>query len=306
MADLPPDRLTPSPPFTFCGLDLFGPFLVKQGRCSVKRYGIIVTCLISRAVHLDIVYSQSTDSFVNAFRRLIALRGPVRQLRCDQGTNFIGAKSSLSKMGCDMVFNPPASSHRGGVYERMIGVARRIIEGILLEHSSRLDDEGLSTVLAETASVMNSRPLSIDHMNDPTSLEPLTPNHLLTFKSKVIPRLPDSLDTSRPDLFANRQWRRVQYLIDLFWSRWREEIVNMQQSRTKWNIPRPNLKVGDVVLVIDEGTHRSFWKMARILEARPSSDGLVRTVRLRLADKSVMERPIQKVVHLLSSQQDPQ
>ena len=78
MADLPPDRLTPSPPFTFCGLDLFGPFLVKQGRCSVKRYGIIVTCLISRAVHLDIVYSQSTDSFVNAFRRLIALWGPVR------------------------------------------------------------------------------------------------------------------------------------------------------------------------------------------------------------------------------------
>ena len=93
-------------------------------------------------------------------------------------------------MGCDIEFNPPAASHRGGVWERMIGVARRIIETILCEHRSRLDDEGLMTVLSEAACVINSRPLNVDNISDPQSLEPLTPNHLITMKSKVIPRTP--------------------------------------------------------------------------------------------------------------------
>ncbi|KAK3895730.1 hypothetical protein Pcinc_000653 [Petrolisthes cinctipes] len=65
-------------------------------------------------------------------RRFVALRGSVIEIRCDQGTNLVGARNDLMKMGCDMVFNPPSSSHRGGVWERMIGVARRIIEGILI------------------------------------------------------------------------------------------------------------------------------------------------------------------------------
>lgn len=52
-------------------------------------------------------------------------------------------------MGCDVIFNTSAASHRGGVWERMIGVARQFIEGILCEYGSRLDDEGLMTVLSE-------------------------------------------------------------------------------------------------------------------------------------------------------------
>lgn len=103
------------------------------------------TCLVNRAVHIEVVHSLSKDSFSNAFKRFVALRGSVRKTRCDQGTNVVGAKDDLLKMGCDVVFNPPAASHRGGVWERMIGVARRVIEGILCEYGSRLDDEGLMT-----------------------------------------------------------------------------------------------------------------------------------------------------------------
>ncbi len=77
-------------------------------------------------VHTEVVHSLTTDSFLNAFR-FVALRGSVRQIRCDQGTNLVGAKSELLKLGCDMIFNPPAGSHRGGVWERMIGAASCII-----------------------------------------------------------------------------------------------------------------------------------------------------------------------------------
>ena len=38
MADLPEDRLEPSPPFTYSAVDYFGPWLVKEGRKNVKRY----------------------------------------------------------------------------------------------------------------------------------------------------------------------------------------------------------------------------------------------------------------------------
>ena len=143
------------------------------------------------------------------------------------------------------------------MWERMIGIARRIIEGILVEHGSRLDDEGLMTVLSETASVINSRPLNVENISDPQSFEPLTPNHLITMESKVIPRTLSPLDAERPNLYVSKQWRRVQYLVDLFWSRWKE-IAQQYMSRAKWNTPRLNLKVGDVVLVIDDQCHRSF------------------------------------------------
>ena len=299
MSDLPSDRAEPAPPFLHSGCDVFGPFVVTLGRKALKRYAVIFTCLVSRAVHLEVVYSLSTDSFLSAFRRLIALRGPVLLLRCDQGTNFMGAKESLLRMGCEFVPNPPKASHRGGAWERMIGVARRVIEGILYEHSSRLDDEGLATLLAETSQVINSRPLTVDSLDDPNSLEPLTPNHLLTMKSKVIQRT-GPVDVGDMHLYASKQWKRVQFLVDLFWSRWKKEVLMQNAPRKRWTTARDNLLVGDIVLLVDDQCHRSDWKVGRVTVAQPDQDGLVRTATVRLADRSVLVRPVQKLIHLMS------
>ena len=84
MAELPPDRLEPAPPFTNCAVDYFGPFVIKEG----QREGQMA----SRAVHIEVAATLETDSFINALRRFLSGRGPIRQLRSDQGTNFIGAK----------------------------------------------------------------------------------------------------------------------------------------------------------------------------------------------------------------------
>lgn len=73
MADLPEERCEISAPFTFCGMDCFGPFTVKNGRKEVKIYGLIVTCLSSRAVHIEMLDDLSTDSFMNALRCFISL-----------------------------------------------------------------------------------------------------------------------------------------------------------------------------------------------------------------------------------------
>ena len=82
MADLPKSRIEPAPPFTYCGVDFFGPWHVQRGRAVVKRYG---------------ADSLETDSFINALRRFICRRGSVREIRCDRGTNFTGAEAELKK-----------------------------------------------------------------------------------------------------------------------------------------------------------------------------------------------------------------
>ena len=102
MSDLPIDRISKSAPFENVGCDFFGPFQIKVRRSIVKRYGCVFTCLYSRAIHIEVCTDLSSDSFILALRRFIALRGPVAMIRCDQGTNFVGAsnelKLSLEKM----------------------------------------------------------------------------------------------------------------------------------------------------------------------------------------------------------------
>ena len=77
MADLSEDRLEPAPPFTNCGVDYIGPWLIKQGRKEVKRYGVLFTCMASRAILLEVSNTLETDSFINALRRFICRRGPI-------------------------------------------------------------------------------------------------------------------------------------------------------------------------------------------------------------------------------------
>lgn len=95
MADLRVDRVSPAPPFTYTGVDVFGPWSVvtrrtRGGQASSKRWGLIFTCLSKRAIHIEVVEELSSSSFINALRRFIAVRGYVREFRSDRGTNLVG------------------------------------------------------------------------------------------------------------------------------------------------------------------------------------------------------------------------
>ena len=97
MASLPVERVVEAPPFTHVGMDMFGHFIIKQGRKEFKRYGCIFTCLASRAVHLEVTATMDTDSLINALRRFISRRGRVSSIRTDNGSNFIGASNDFRK-----------------------------------------------------------------------------------------------------------------------------------------------------------------------------------------------------------------
>ncbi len=322
MADLPEERTEASPPFTYCGIDCFGPFIVKEGRKELKRYGLLFTCLCSRAVHIETLDDLTTDAFMNALRVFIAIRGPVRQLRCDQGTNFMGARREFSELlkgmdqerlraiSCEFVVNVPSASHMGGVWERQIRTIRSILTAMLDNSASRLDTTTLRTFLYETMAIINSRPLSVEHLHDPTGPEPLTPNHILTMKSSVI--LPPPGKFSNEDLYLRKRWRRVQFLANEFWQRWKREYLLNLQQRKKWQRTSRNSQVNDIVILHNDGAQRNEWKLARVVETYPSADGIVRKLKLLLSDttfvkekphtRSVyLERPIHKVVTLIEA-----
>lgn len=326
MSDLPKDRLQmDSPPFTFVGVDMFGPFITKDGRKEVKIWGALFCCLTSRAVHLETVPAINTDSFINAIRRFVSRRGPIRLLRSDNGSNFIGANNELKKafheinfaevrkfmleQGCDFEqgfewkFNTPLASHHGGVWERMIKSVRNLLNSILLKHPGQLTPRSLDTFLIEIEGILNSRPLTAD-FSDPEAPIPLSPMTLLTQKTKILMPPPGIFD-DRADLYSRRQWRRVQHLAQEFWARYRKEYLKLLQERSKWNNVERNFKVDDIVLLRDDSLCRNDWHVAKIIEVFPDEKGLVRSVRVKVARSefkqkaSILERPITKIVLLV-------
>ena len=96
MADLPKERLIPfEPPFTYTGVDFFGPFHVKRGRSAEKVYGCLFTYFTSRAVHIEDVSSLETDSFIQALRRCISNRGYPKEIWSTNAINFAGAEKEI-------------------------------------------------------------------------------------------------------------------------------------------------------------------------------------------------------------------
>ena len=96
MSDLPKERVAETAPFHYTGMEVFGPFYIKEGRKTLKRYGLLFTCLASRGMHLETLNSMEADSFISTLRRFINRRGKVRELRSDRGTNFVGARNEQS------------------------------------------------------------------------------------------------------------------------------------------------------------------------------------------------------------------
>ena len=206
----------------------------------------------------------------------------------------------LRQQQIDWKFNPPAASHMGGVWERQIRTARKILDTLMREHGSRLDDESLRTLMCEVESIINSRPLTVTSSDckDPV---PLSPNRILTMKTSIV--LPPPGKFQRNDVYMRRRWRRVQFLCNLFWSRWKREYLPTLQERPKWNRVKRNLRVNDIVLIKDEIAPRNVWPMGVVSEVQPDKNGLVRSVQVRTS-KAELRRPVHKLVLLLAAEEN--
>ena len=130
------------------------------------------TCMNSCAVHIKVTHSLDTDSFIQALKWMIARRENVRTIYSDNVSNFIGAENELKRafeemddkkiqaftqeFGGDWITwkrNPLVASHIGGVWERQICSARRILSSLLQTHCKAFDKESLLTLMVETSNI---------------------------------------------------------------------------------------------------------------------------------------------------------
>ena len=294
MADLPPCRVEQSPPFSYVGLDAFGPFTVTEGRqtrrnSSLKKvWAIIFICMYSRAVHIEMVPFMDTASFRNALNRFFAIRGVCKQIRSDCGSNFVGARAqmeaefSLSSLqgiaksqGIQWITNPPGGSNFGGSWERAIGSVRKILDFSLIKLGARhFTRDEFNTLLQEATCIINNTPL-YEISPEPDYPLPITPAHLLTLKDSPNPVPPEQFQDSDLLAYGMRRWKRVQVIADDFWKKWRFNYLQNLQQRKKWCKNIKNLEVGDVVIVKQKMTRRNNWNIARVESVIPSPDGVV-------------------------------
>ncbi|CAH8641973.1 unnamed protein product [Schistosoma margrebowiei] len=290
MAPLPACRFQPGwYSFSVVGVDYFGPLVVKRGRSLEKRYGCIFTCLQTRAVHIELTHSLNTDSFIMALLRFIGRRGKPAEIYSDNESNFVGAVSELRKFVQQLNqqkidkelsarqiqrhFNPPSSSHRGGVWERMIRSVRRLL--LLITREQTLTDEALGTYLIEIERILNDRPLTavVQDANDKLAL---SPNSLLLLREC------DGIveEGSIRDKYDKR-WKQVNHLANVFWKRWLREYLPSLQKRQKWLVEHRNFQKGDVVIVASDISTRGKWPLGVVEDCEIDDDGRVRTVVVR-------------------------
>ena len=182
MANLPSSRVAPyTPPFHFTSCDYFGPYHVKVGRNKrAKYYGVIFTCLNTRAVHLELATDCSTMEFLQVLRRFFAVRGQPAQILSDNGTQFVGAQRELREMvrgwserelkdfcaekGVQWKFVTPGAPHQNGCAEALVKSCKYALKKAIGEQE--LTPFELYTCLLEIANLVNERPIG-RVVNDP-------------------------------------------------------------------------------------------------------------------------------------------
>lgn len=305
MAALPRSRLAARiKPFSYVGVDYFGPLSVKIGRRLEKRWGAIFTCLTTRAIHLELAIALSTDAFFLIFRCFVSRRGQPRVLYSDNGTNFRGAAAELQAILADHIqrlvqekytaitwqFNPPSAPHMGGAWERLV---RSVKNGLKKALPERVPTEAcLYSVLCEVEAIVNSRPLTyVD--NEATAIEALTPNHFLLGTSSGIKPLGNFTDDPQA---LRLEYKRQQNITAAFWQRWTNEYLPNISKRSKWYDTVDPIGVGDVVAIVLSELPYS-WQIGRIVEIVQSKDGGVRQAVIKTAN-GTLRRPASKLAIL--------
>lgn len=312
MASLPLSRVTPTPPFSVSGVDFCGPFNIrigsKKARTQKKTYVAIFICMSTKAVHIELAEDLSAEAFINVFTRFVNRRGPCHRLTSDNGTNFTGAnkilqadlkawhsahtQQHLANHGTEWHFNPPGAPHQGGIWEAAVKSAKKHLTRIVGTNSIYYDQ--FHTLLVHVEACMNSRPLVALHDTLDDHLA-LSPADFLVGRSIVA--VPD-----KPvlDIPTNRltYWHQLRQMQQHFWRQWHREYLGTLQQRSKWHKATDDLKIGDVVIIREENLPATRWRLGKVTELHPGSDGLTRVVSIR-HQQGEFRRPVQKVCKLL-------
>ena len=150
---------------------------------------------------------------------------------------------------------------------------KRIVSNVKLTFAE------MTTILLPIEAVLNSRPLSLED----DGIDALTLGHFLI--GHPLKSLPDPLFSCRPITLLS-QWYLCQALVRHFWNRWYSEYIVSLRRYTKWKHPTRNARIGDIVLLQEDGMVPRKWPMAKVTDVHTGQDGLVRVVTVKTAQGS--------------------
>lgn len=309
MADLPKCRVSITRPFLNVGIDFCGPFLLKDRLTkhynTIKSYVCLFVCLSTKAIHLEITTSLSTNAFMDCLRRFFARRGISTTIYSDNGSNFIGAKAEIRKLlnnNCTLQDHlsslkinwkmiPPKAPHFGGIWEAGVKSAKYHLKRVL--SNVPLTFEQFNTIICQIEACLNSRPIS-PLPSTPNDLQPLTPSHfLIGAKLTSLPEDATEIPMNRLNIY-----RRQQQIQQNFWKRWYKEYISELQQRYKWSKTcSTQMKPGLLVLIKEDNLPPLVWKIGVIETVHPGEDGVVRAATIRTSTGR-FQRPTRKLCPL--------
>uniref|UniRef100_A0A1I8AFR5 Integrase catalytic domain-containing protein n=1 Tax=Steinernema glaseri TaxID=37863 RepID=A0A1I8AFR5_9BILA len=328
---LPTERVSRASAFEHIGLDYFGPLKIKQAKNNGKMWVIMITCMSTRAIHLEMVFDMTTLSFLSAFRRFISRRGCPRSILSDNAAQLKLASKTMADIFTDVINDPEVTTYctskriqwnfttehapwQGGMYERMIGLVKETMRSAI--GRKFLSPDEYHTTLLEVEAAVNSRPLTYQH-GDEDSRAVLRPVDFLNPGAKIgLPTHRSASDDGDPDYIPPGAESREQLLqiydqttakLDRAWDYFREhylkslrmraQLIHRGSKHHEHAIPR----VGEVVIVQDDNLPRGEWKVARVTEVVKSQDHEIRTAKIRLPSSRIVARPLNQLYPLETS-----
>lgn len=313
MGNLPKERVTPTFPFMCTGIDFCGPFTVKY---KYQRKGIfhkiylaIFICLVTKAVHLELVTDLTTQSFIAALKRFFSRRGKSAYLYTDNAKNFVGSKNELKKLfnlvnhpdealtgymsreKVEWKFVPPRAPNFGGLWGAGVKSIKHHLKRVISD--AKLNYEEFLTVVNLIEAIINSRPLT-PLSTDVDDLAILTPGHFLIGRPITSIVEPSLISIPENRLTA---WQRITKVNQLIWKSWSRDYLSHLQQRHKWQFEKANIKKGDLVLLKDDQAATGNWHRGIILEGFPGTDGKIRVIKIK-TQTGIYKRPISKVALL--------
>ena len=288
--------------FVYCGLDFAGPIAVKRSAEgeTIKTWILLYTCMVTRALHLEVVDNMSSETFIYALRRVFARRGVPIKITSDNAKTFRRAAREIARLDFKEIdkgvleqhrvtweFIPEKSPAWGGFYERMVRTLKAPLKKILGRGTVTLEE--LQTITAEIEAVINDRPLS-KNLRSIFEFDRVTPSDLL--HGRPLRQVPDHCATevqelkTASDVLARRVHQKT--MMAHFWKKWTGQYLQELQVKRKWTKEHPDLKVGEMVIIRSDVSNQRFWPLGLVEEVfHGRGDNRVRAAIVRTHKGSI-------------------
>ena len=319
---LPDFRTQRDHAFAATGLDFMGPFKVLEmdGVSLTKVYVLMLTCAVTRCVHLEVTRSLGVKDCIMALERFYSFRGIPSHFESDNGSAFVRYNRELKSVlkskraqryfdqsKIDWNFYTSNSPHMGGFIEKLNDIFKRVSRKTF-KKTSLMDFEEFRTMTHYSMAVLNDRPLTYVYFGDSTVGESLSPNKMVIGRDVLEP--PHMRFRSIKDAISKTLGARFKELErdkDIYWKQLYDEYhPALYERHVRSNKSTPHLRVpqlGNVCLLLSKNVPRRKWKLCKVIGfKKPRRDKHIRQCRvITLTDKgkpSVLNRSPQFLIPL--------